>query len=142
MTDPSQNKALARRYVELVNQSDGDGVAELFTEDGAVWLPSRTLLPPGTEGRENVCALINSLGDWFPETGLNMIIDEMTAEEDRVSVVAHSDAVHLSGRPYQNRYHLLLRFVDGKISASYEYMDSLLVTQVLLNGAMPPPPGE
>ena len=135
MADIAANTALARKYLERISAGDADAVAAMFTEDGVIVVESDTLLPPEVRGREAIRGLIATLPQIFPETGLKIIIDETTAEDDRVSIVAHSEAVHVSGKPYRNRYHFLLRFRDGKISASHEYLDSLLLTDVFFDGA-------
>lgn len=138
MSELDTNKALARRYLERIGAGDADAVAAMFTEDGAIIVQSDTLLPPEVRGREAIRSLIAGLPQIFPDTGLRIDIDEITAEANRVSVVAHSDAVHASGKPYRNRYHFLLYFADGKISASHEYLDSLLLTDVFFDGARRP----
>ncbi|WP_157219415.1 nuclear transport factor 2 family protein [Flavisphingomonas formosensis] len=137
MSTIETNRALAREYLERIAQGDADGVAAMFAEGGAILVQSRTMLPPETRGRDAIRAMIAMLPQLFPETGLRIIIDETTAEEDRVSVIAHSDAVHVSGKPYRNRYHFLLRFRDGQIAESHEYLDSLLLTDVFFDGARP-----
>lgn len=131
------NRALARAYLDQIARGDADAVAAMFAEDGAILVQSRTLLPAETRGRDAIRAMIAMLPQLFPETGLRIIIDETTAEADRVSVIAHSDAVHVSGKPYRNRYHFLLRFRDGQITESHEYLDSLLLTDVFFDGARP-----
>lgn len=138
MFDTATNKALACRYLERIGAGDADGVADMFAENGAILVQSDTLLPPEVRGRDAIRGLIGSLPQIFPETGLRIHIDELTAEDDRVSVVAHSDATHVSGKPYRNRYHFLLYFKDGKISASHEYLDSLLLTDIFFEGARRP----
>jgi hypothetical protein len=80
---------------------------------------------------------LSSLPAIFPETGLKIIIDDMVGEDDRVAVRAHSDAIHVSGKKYQNRYHFLIVFENGMISASHEYLDSLHLTDVFFDGARP-----
>ncbi|WP_156681241.1 nuclear transport factor 2 family protein [Sphingomonas profundi] len=137
MTDLDTNKAIAARYLDLIAQGDADAVAALFTEDGAIVLQSHTMLPPETRGREAIRGMIASLPQIFPETGLRITVDVMTAEEDRVAIVAHSDAIHVSGKPYRNRYHFLLYIRDGKIFESHEYLDSLLLTDIFFDGARP-----
>ena len=137
MSDVEANRALAREYLERIAQGDAPGVAAMFAEDGAILVQSRTLLPSETRGRAAIEAMIAMLPQLFPETGLKILIDETTAEADRVSVIAHSDAVHVSGRPYRNRYHFLLRFRDGEILESHEYLDSLLLTDVFFDGERP-----
>lgn len=131
------NRALACQYLERIAEGDADGVADMFTADGAILVQSRTMLPSETRGRDAIRAMIGMLPQLFPETGLKILVDETTAEADRVSVIAHSDAIHVSGKPYRNRYHFLLKFSDGKIAESHEYLDSLLLTDVFFDGARP-----
>jgi ketosteroid isomerase-like protein len=137
MGDLEQNKQLARRYLELIANGDADAVAEMFTDDGAIIVQSRTMLPPEVRGKEAIRGMIGTLPSVFPETGLRIFVDTLTAEEDRVAIQAHSEATHASGKPYNNRYHFLLLFADGKIRESHEYLDSLLLTDVFFDGARP-----
>lgn len=126
-----KNKELARRYLDRISAGDAEGVAGLFAEDGAILVQSSTPFPSEVRGREAIRALMSQLPDAFPETGLKIIIDEVTAEENRVSVVSHTDAIHASGKPYLNRYHFLLYIDDRKIRESHEYLDSLHLNEVL-----------
>jgi len=137
MDDLVANKRLAHEYLERIGTGDVDGVVDLFTDDGAIIVESKTLLPPEVRGKDAIRAVIASLPQIFPETGLRIIIDDVTAEENRVAVRAHSDARHESGKMYQNRYHFLLYFKDGKIERSHEYLDSLHLTDVFFDGARP-----
>lgn len=137
MNDVARNKQLAREYLKKISQGDVEAVVDLFTEDGAIIVESRTMLPPEVRGKDAIRGLVGMLPQLFPDTGLKIIVDDVTGEENRVSVRAHSDAVHASGKPYNNRYHFLLYFEDGKISASHEYLDSLLLTDVFFDGARP-----
>ena len=125
------NKELARRYLDRISAGDAAGVADLFAEDGAILFKSWTPFPPEIRGREAIRALMSRLPEAFPETGLKIIVDEVTAEEDRVSIVSHTDAIHASGAPYLNRYHFLLYVDQGKIRESHEYLDSLHISEVL-----------
>lgn len=138
MSDLAGNKALAARYLEHISAGDADAVAAMFTENGAIIVQSDTLMPPEVRGHAAIRDLIGGLPQIFPDTGLRILIDEMTAEANRVSIVAHSDAMHASGKSYRNRYHFLLYFDDGKISASHEYLDSLLLTDIFFDGARRP----
>lgn len=137
MNDVANNKKVARQYLELISKGDAQGVVDLFTDDGAIIVESHTMLPPEVRGKEAILGLMTMLPQMFPETGLKIIIDDVTAEENRVAIRARSDAKHASGKMYQNRYHFLLYFKDGKISSSHEYLDSLLLTDVMFDGARP-----
>jgi ketosteroid isomerase-like protein len=65
------------------------------------------------------------------------VIHRITAEDDRVAVEAESFATHVSGKPYNNKYHFLMRYRDGKLLEFKEYMDTELVTDVLCGGRRP-----
>lgn len=137
MSDIATNKQVAREYLERIAKGDVDGVVDLFVDDGAIIVESKTLLPPEVRGKAAIRELITVLPQMFPETGLKIIIDDVTAEENRVAIRAHSDATHASGKKYDNRYHFLLYFEDGKIVSSHEYLDSMYLTDVLFDGARP-----
>ena len=40
--------------------------------------------------------------------------------------------MHFSGKPYNNKYHFLLKIKDGEILELKEYMDTQLAAKVLL----------
>ncbi len=137
MNDVATNKQNARKYLECISKGEIDAVVDLFTDDGAIIVESKTMLPPEVRGKEAIRGLMTMLPQMFPETGLKIIIDDVTAEENRVAIRAHSDAKHVSGKLYQNRYHFLLYFQDGKIASSHEYLDSLYLTDIFFDGARP-----
>lgn len=137
MNDIATNKQLACEYLERIGKGDVDGVVNMFVDDGAIIVESKTLLPPEVRGKDAIRQLISALPQMFPETGLRIIVDDVTAEENRVAIRAHSDAKHASGKMYQNRYHFLLYFRNGKIVSSHEYLDSLHLTDVFFDGARP-----
>jgi len=138
MTGLEANKHLARKYIQMLNAADGDGFADMFVEDGAIIVQSPTMGLHVTRGGEAIRKLVKHLRKIFPETGLRITVDEMTAEENRVAVTAHSDAVHVSGKAYSNRYHFLFYFKDGKVTECHEYLDSMLVNNVFFDGAQRP----
>ena len=134
MSDIEANKAIAREYFARIAAGDAQGTADLFTEDGVIWVLGNTQLPSETRGREAIAGLIGMLPQIFPETGLKVVCDQFTAEDDRVAIIGHSEAMHASGKPYNNSYHFLLTIRDGKIVESREYLDTELVTDVFFDG--------
>ncbi len=53
-------------------------------------------------------------------------LKEITAEEDRVSVLAESHGVRKStGKKYNNHYHFLFTIENGKIIKTKEYFDTV-----------------
>ena len=69
--------------------------------------------------------------------GIKFKIISMTAEDNRVAVEAESDGLHVSGLRYQNLYHFLFIFKEGKVLLLKEYMDTEKVTDVLCGGHRP-----
>lgn len=53
------------------------------------------------------------------------------AEDDLVVVEARGDNTSLSGKQYNNTYCFVFRLAGGRLQEVTEYMDTLLVTQVL-----------
>ena len=49
----------------------------------------------------------------------------------RVELLVHHGR-HVSGQPYRNQYHFLMRIRDGRISEFKEYLDTQLAARVLL----------
>jgi uncharacterized protein len=56
--------------------------------------------------------------------GLRFRPGTMTAEDDRVAVLADSDGELVSGGQYDNKYHFLFQLRDGLISRVWEYGDT------------------
>lgn len=137
MSDIESNKAIAKEYFARIAAGDAQGTADLFADDGVIKVMGNTLLPKETRGREAIAGMIGMLPQFFPETGLKVTGDIFTAEEDRVAIIGHSEAVHASGKPYNNNYHFLLTIRDGKILESREYLDTEMVTDVFFDGARP-----
>jgi|tagenome__1003787_1003787.scaffolds.fasta_scaffold20758431_2 ketosteroid isomerase-like protein len=74
--------------------------------------------------------LIGPLGSVLESFG-SVVIDSMTAEDDRVAVQSHAiDRVTKTGVPYNNTYFCLYRVADGKVVEIDEYCDTELITAV------------
>jgi ketosteroid isomerase-like protein len=56
----------------------------------------------------------------------------MVAENDYVAAEVAGSAMHVSGKPYNNKYHFLLKIKDNEILELKEYMDTQLAAKVLL----------
>jgi ketosteroid isomerase-like protein len=41
----------------------------------------------------------------------------------------------VSGKHYHNTYHFLMRVRDGKVAEFREYLDTMLIQEVLLGGS-------
>jgi ketosteroid isomerase-like protein len=56
--------------------------------------------------------------------GLRFTPTTLTAEDDRVAVLADSDGELVSGARYDNKYHFLFQLRDGLITNVWEYGDT------------------
>jgi ketosteroid isomerase-like protein len=95
-------------------------VLALCTDDFVFWFPGRD---GGFQTREQCRETFDSIFDIFPD-GLIFELGEMTAEADRVAVLAESRGTHSTGREYNNHYHFLFRIRDGEIAEIREYADT------------------
>jgi ketosteroid isomerase-like protein len=89
-----------------------------FTDDLTWWAPGS-----GTVSK----AVFLSKSDAFRQmlTGsIKMVVHGVTAEGDRVAVEAESFAKLNNGKTYNNTYHFLFVFRNGKICHFKEYNDS------------------
>lgn len=135
MSVEEDNKARVEAFFVAMNAADGEAIAQAYCDDGIVWTMGDTLIS-GKRGKSEIAALSSGILQAFPE-GLSFSISGITAEGERVAVEAQSDGVHVSGARYQNMYHFLFEFRDGKILVLKEYMDTQLATDILCGGQRP-----
>jgi ketosteroid isomerase-like protein len=64
--------------------------------------------------------------------GLEQRIGAVTAEDDRVAVEVEVEGVAPNGKLYNNTFHYLFRFRDGKICQVKEYVDTYHAAEVFL----------
>ncbi len=135
MTDIEANKRLARELVDAMNRADTQWFLDNYADDVLVWTMGNTLIS-GKYNKDQVAAFADSIFDAFPE-GIGFTIHGMVAEGDTVAMETESLGQHVSGKTYNNFYHMLVRFRDGKITLLKEYLDTELVTDVLAGGQRP-----
>jgi uncharacterized protein (TIGR02246 family) len=135
MDEIERNRQAARVFFAAMSASDADAVLDCYAEDGQVIISGNTLIS-GVLDRTEILNRTNRVLEAFPD-GITFAVRTLTAEGDRVAIEAESSAVHVSGKPFNNRYHFLMRLRDGKIVTLTEYMDTELVTEVLCDGRRP-----
>ena len=132
MNDTERNKQLAREFIAAIDRADVDAIVAAYAEDGTVTTMGNTLIS-GTFNRDQIQEAAKGVLTVFPQ-GLRFTIHHLTAEDDRVAVEAESAGKHISGKFYNNKYHFLMRFRDGKLVQLKEYMDTEHITEVLCGG--------
>lgn len=137
MADIEDNKQLAKELVAAMNRADTQWFLNNYADDVLVWTMGNTVIS-GQYNKEQVAEFADSIFDAFPN-GIKFTIHGMVAEGDAVAMETESIGEHVSGRIYNNFYHMLVKFRDGKITLLKEYLDTELVTDVLAGGQRPEP---
>lgn len=135
MADLQANKAIVTKFFEYLSAADADALLDLYTDDVVVWT-SGDLPLSGPHPRGELRALIDGIAGAFPE-GWRFTPKTMTAEEDRVAVLAEGGGKHVSGRVYEQKYHFLFWIRDGKIARFDEYFDTKHASEVLFGAPAP-----
>jgi ketosteroid isomerase-like protein len=136
MSTIPNNKEIVSQFFEALNNGDIDSVVNAYADDGYVQTMGNTLIS-GQSSKEQIAASAGGIFEVFPE-GLKFTIHDMVAEGDKVAVEAESLGEHISGQTYNNQYHFLFEFRDGKLVKLKEYMDTEHITDVLCGGQRPP----
>lgn len=122
-------------FFDHMSNGNVEGFVNLYHEEGAVWTSGNTLIS-GTHSKASLQEFAGQIYEAFPD-GIKFKIISMIAENDRVAVEAESEGMHISGVKYQNFYHFLFIFKDGKVLLFKEYMDTEKVTDILCGGQRP-----
>lgn len=120
--DLQSNKAVVRDFFAAVSAGDLERLRAMTTDDMTWWIAPTTIFS-GTRDKAAWLGVIeNLLG--AAAGPFTLAIDEITAEDDRVSLTARGNLPLRDGRTYASHYHLLMRLRGGKVAAVKEYADS------------------
>jgi ketosteroid isomerase-like protein len=129
MDERQRNLVLARQFMDADDRNDSVAIANMYAEDG-IHIVTGTTAISGVYTKQQMLAAAGGIFAPFPD-GLRMKVHSMIADGDRVAVEVESHGRHVSGEVYNQHYFWMLRFRDGEIVESKEYLDTELVTQVL-----------
>jgi ketosteroid isomerase-like protein len=127
-----QSEAVVRRFFELLNAENLEGIRALLTEDAA-WLPQARDMPGAGEYRGCHVVVDEFLrpirGLFAPGSPGNRILS-MASNGSLVLVETHGTGYLKDGRPYDNRYAWAFEVRDGQVAVIREYMDSHYIVQL------------
>lgn len=109
----AENKEIVRRFMALFSDARLDEAFELLDEQ-ATWTLWGSGPAAGTYSKAAMKDLLLQSWQWFSGK-VRWDPTEMTAEEDRVAVMAVSNATTHGGYHHTNNYHNLFRIRNGKI---------------------------
>ncbi len=119
------NKKIASEFFDRFSANDIAGALDMMT-DGATWrLPGKPGQLPvvGVRSKDQIARLFHNMIGRL-KSGLKMTVKSMVAEGDKVAVEAESYGELQNGRIYNQEYHMLIAFRDGKICEVREYLDT------------------
>ena len=120
-----QNKQLAVELFARFSAGNITGVLDLMADDATWWVPGKAGHSPasGLYSKERIARLFNNMLGRL-KSGLKMTVKSLIAEDDRVALEVESLGELANGRIYNQEYHMLLSFRDGRICAVREYLDT------------------
>jgi hypothetical protein len=124
-----ENKKIAIKFFEALS-SGSETYLDFYSNDSIIWTAGDNAIG-GTRTKKEIIAFAQGVLDSFPN-GITFKITGITAENERVAVEVNGEAIHASGKPYNNQYHFLLTIKNGKIIELKEYMDTQLAAKILL----------
>ena len=123
------HKATVEKFLDALGNGDGETLATLITEDIAAICTGTSMLS-ATRGYAEVVGVAGMLKQ-ITQNGIAFKILTMTAEADRVSCEAEGTSTLVNGVAYNNQYHFLFFFRDGKVCKIKEYIDTKLADATL-----------
>ena len=128
----TQSEAVARKFFDLLNAEDLEGVRALLTEDAA-WLPQARDMPGAGEYRGcNVIVdeFLKPIRGLFAKGSPRNHILSMASNGSLVLVESHGTGNLSDGRPYENRYAWAFEIRAGKVAVIREYLDSNYIVRL------------
>jgi ketosteroid isomerase-like protein len=110
-----ENKRTILGFFENLSAGNGDAVLGALADSATWWIQGNFPLS-GTKSKKEFAAVVAELGSKI-DGGLRVTPKGITAEGERVAVVAESFAKMKNGKSYHNTYHFLFTVRDGKIQS-------------------------
>jgi ketosteroid isomerase-like protein len=119
------NKVIVAQFFNHLSAGDIPAALALMTEDVTWLLPGKPESMPsaGSYPKERLGKLFHIMFKQL-KNGLKMTLKSSIGEGDKVALEAESYGELSNGRIYNQSYHFLMEFRDGKISAVREYLDT------------------
>ena len=129
MSQIEKNKELVQEFFNLLS-SGSDKYLDFYNDESVIWTAGENAIG-GSRSKSEVVGFAKSILDSFPE-GIIFNVMNLVAENDYVAAEVEGLAMHVSGKPYNNKYHFLLKIKNNEILELKEYMDTQLAAKVLL----------
>ena len=125
----AENKHVVASFYTALAAKDVETVSSLLADDLVCWVAGTTPAS-GSCGRERFLELFAMMREAI-DGQMTLIFDAVTAEEDRVALLARGSMRTTSGKDYNNFYHFFTRVRDGQIVEMREYLDTELLRSII-----------
>jgi ketosteroid isomerase-like protein len=132
MEQSNQSETTVRKFFELLNAEDLEGVRALLTEDAA-WIPQARDMPGAGEyrGRDVIVdQFLKPIRALFATGSPSNRVLSMASNGALVLVETHGTGRLSDGRPYDNRYAWAFELREAKIAMIREYLDSYYIVRL------------
>ena len=130
---PAENKELVKHIYSEVSKGNPKPLYEHMADDISWTIIGSTELSGTFNGVEGVSEKLFAGLRARLDGPVRFSFDRLVAEDDVVVMEAHGNATAKNGRPYENRYCIVIRLADGKLCEITDYVDTELVTNVLFS---------
>jgi uncharacterized protein len=126
----AENKRAASQLIVALASIDKQAFDAVTRPDTRWW----TAGMPGTYSRDEYFKFSKDASLLLKEPNFNMKTVGITAEGDRVAIEGETRTELKDGRVYNNKYHFLLVFEEGRIKEVREYHDTQHALQTFQPG--------
>ncbi len=128
MADLEHNKQVALSFYRALQEKDPVALDRVLAEDAQLWVAGTTPAS-GCCGKARFMELFAHMRHAI-DGPMTIVVDAVTAEGDRVAVLAHGIMKTASGKDYNQDYHFFARVSGDQVVEMREYMDTELLRQV------------
>lgn len=128
MNDLEHNKRVALSFYHALTAKDPVALDEVLAPDAELWVIGTTPAS-GSCGKARFMELFAHMRHAI-DGPMTFVFDAVTAEEDRVSILAHGIMKTVSGKDYNQTYHFFVRVRGDQVVEMREYMDTELLREV------------
>jgi hypothetical protein len=126
----AENKRAAAQLIVALASVDKQAFDAVTRPDTRWW----TAGMPGTYTRDEYFQFSKDASLLLKQPNFNMKMVGITAEGDRVAIEGETHTELQDGRVYQNKYHFLLIFEEGRVKEVREYHDTQHALQTFQPG--------
>jgi uncharacterized protein len=106
---------------------DAEALTPLLAEDILWWSPtsaSRYGVPRPIVGRDAVVRIFTGGLGLYKAGTITWEVHRLIADDSNIAVAFTRRSLTAAGKPYENEYCFVLRYVDGRIVEGWEYVDT------------------